>query len=508
MDKPVRDQGGKAQWSVPTMGVLNGYPIHSLPENALHSSHNMVLVNNVFRPRPHFTPFTTVNNLGRVTGALATTEGWMIAVTGAPVNPGQLHLGYVDFGTNPAQIILTTTRNNGGMDNPSRFATIAIGTPTELFFLHANGSDVLTKRGALSVWEVVAEDAPIYSDLTVINNRIIGVVPPYTVQWGEPLDLDTWDPLNTRILADTPDHVIAIRNRGIDGGTVYKSNSIWPVEITGSDDSSLAFRIRPKIYRRGPACSAAVVQTDDADYYITDQGRVGRWDGYRHDWVADGVWPIVEAEIDKQFPRRVHGFYKSDEEQIWFFYPRIGDGGNAMGILMLHLPSPREARAQHIAFTGSTLIPMSASTDSRNNDPTDPNKSFTVAFSTTARGYLVGKVLEDQSQGDDGLPFSWNFRTGLAPVHGPHPARVDSVETFGEVAPGDTALVNVVYTDKLNTNDGFTSVAFPLNSSTDVRPHNMSNADAMGRFVGLEYSGLVPMVFKWRGAIAIVSDRG
>lgn len=387
-------QTGRYKWLVPFKGIQNTLAVQDIPPDALFDARNVVLESNNLVPRPGFLQFTSAPISGRPTGIFGSSffaegafqedafqnDAFQIS---SNVPPTLLIVGGTTkifvLATPTSWIDITGTTLTALSHQLARFTGIQLGTPPSLVVVHANGVDPLRKWStAQTTFTDVQGSPPIFSDITTIDNRIVGIVPPFEVRWSPVLDVDTWPSANSRNLSDTRDRLVAISNFGLNGGVVYKDQSIWNIVITGSGDESSALRLDFKREVEGPASAAALVNAGP-HYYMTRQGRVGRWDFFNHAWVADGVWELIKAELDPAYVNRIHGAPHPSKEMITFYYPRIGDGGDPRGRLDLLIPNPQKGRAGYTAFLGSLSFPVTASGDSR----LDTNKHYAAGIRST-----------------------------------------------------------------------------------------------------------------------------
>lgn len=506
-EKLTKFDRGRVQWSVPTAGTLRGAPIQSLPENSLHDSLNVRLRESIVEPRPGMTEFVPTILTGRPTG------GFSVATLATGVfqeDTFQNDAFQIDDNTPLTALIVGTTQHlyvyyqnawNVVTGTPdliaqphqlARFTSILLGTPPVLYVIHVNGVDTPRQWQASQNFIPLSGDTPpLFSDITTISNRLIGIVPPYSVRWYEALSLTSCPAANERILADTPDGVVAIANFGLTSGAVYKQQSIWNITVTGSGESSSYFRLDPKKNVAGPASAAALVNAPGAHYYMTNNGRIGYWDGYQHAWVADGIWPLLKTNLDTLFTNRIHGSYKPNDEEIWFWYPRIGDAGECKGVAIVKLPNPEEGLSRPIAFHGLMAHPISASIDTRLID----NKVM-VFTSSTRKGYTL------EGTNDAGTDFSGFFQGGLVATPNGIPTRLNTIESFLERGLNYGAItIKPVYSNLLDNPSGLLGPGVTVNLSTRAEPFDLTKHDIRGRFLGVRHEFTTPVTLRWKGTV-------
>ena len=511
-EKVNRVQSGKVSWVVPNMGVVHGVPSHTLPPNALHTSLNVCIRDGLLVPRPGMTLFASTVLVGRPTGSIGSNvlgsgafqddafqedafqvDSSIPATLSVVGTTKRLYVFYNGMYNDITGSLPSGSDLGGSADNPSRFTGLPIGSPPQISIVHSNGID--TPR----VWAlgdpsfVTMPDAPLWKDLTTISDRIIGLVGPYEIRWGESLDLDNFPVENSRTLADTTDATVAITNFGTTGGAVYKSNSIWNVVVTDDPVSSRFFRFDFKIQVEGPASAPALVNAQKAHYYMTRNGRVGRWDGYAHEWVADGAWPLIRADLDTDFAGRIHGAYEPTHDEIIFYYPRVGDNGECKGIHTVTLPRPMNNLTDHIGFPGMSSHPISTATSL----VLDLKKIlvFTSDVATVgAKAYLL------EGQNDDAERFTGYWQPGLAMVEGPNPARIGDCEAFFERGPGyGTVTIKAVVSDILDNAGGRVVEAGQTIDLSKIAIFDLKTADARGRFIGTRFEFRTPVTIRYKG---------
>lgn len=522
-EKVNRIQNGKVSWVVPNLGVIRGMPIHVLPPNALHDSLNICVRDGRLCQRAGMTEFAATLFAGTPTGAI----GSNVLGSGAFQEDAFQEDAFQVAASIPStlSVVGTTTRlyvfyngtynditgvlpgggtNLGGsLDNPNRFAYLALGSPPALNVIMSNGIDVpRTWKLGDPVFTTMVGDPPKWKDLTTISDRIIGLVDAYEIRWGEFLDLTTWNPENSRILADTTDATVAITNFGTTGGAVYKSNSIWNIVVTGEADSAMFFRFDFKLQIEGPASAASLVNAQKAHYYMTKNGRVGRWDGYSHEWVADGTWPIVRENIDTAYSGRIHGSYEPTNDEIIFYYPKVGDNGECKGMLTVTLPRPMSGIEMHISFPGLSSHPISASTSLT----LDLKR---IMLFTSAASSIGAKAFLFEGPDDAGTNFEGYWQPGLAAVEGPNPARTADVEAFLERGSNfGRVTVHAVHSDMLDNPHGTIEAEGQTIELSTIKIFDLRPLNARGRFVGAYFEFKTPVCIVYKGCDLRIVDRG
>ncbi len=374
------------QWDPPARGVVTSLPAHSLPPDAVPDAHNFFYRDAQGRPRPGLrrAPNTRVDQTtGTPTGAYHTHDfdgrPWVVVGTtigllawqgstwrrvsgpvgqsgNAPAFAGSLH---------------------GSLDHPARFTILQIGT--KVYVLHTNGVDPPMRWDHVAPLFVPmagnpvgpdndpgpAKPCPFFVDWATVADRVVGILPPYDVRWGQDVSddpdnlgaLSKWPELNYKAMAETPDPLVTIHPLGTLGAAIYKTDSIWTMFPGGTTDASF-FRFEFRGFYDGPACPAAVIDASGMHYFMTPTGRIGMFNGSQLAWVADGVWPLIRAQIEPNFVRRMVGGYDPLFAEVWWFFCRRQDtDGYPRGLVILSLPRPQVGRDVLGAWPGA-LAPL------------------------------------------------------------------------------------------------------------------------------------------------------
>jgi len=492
-------------WFVPTLGCYHNLPIYQVPDDAVWDALNVIVRDGALEPRPGLTSHSETSLVDRPMGA------WVVSALGSAAfqaDTFQNDAFQVTGAGSNVIILCGTTRKiwayysgvwhditnsalTGGGSDHVRFTSIEIsGT---IYTLITNGVD--TPRQWDNVAATVSNvggtpSPPKWTDITTISNHIIGIIPPFTVQWGNNLDISTgWPAANFRDVADTVDKVVAIRNLGTMGGALYKERSVWSVIPVGGTESGF-FRFELRGLWPGPCSPAAVVDADGVHYYLTTTGRVGRWTGGGHEWVADGIWEIIKGDLDSVNMNRAWGVYEPLHNEVYFFYPRVGGSGEIYGGLVVQIPRPRSIIQDHIAFPTRFIKSLSCGIDLR----LESNKALVFDALT-----FKSRFLEGDSDFDGEFTGFW--QQGFAPTKGLSPHRIHEVEVFATREPAAGSLtVKPVYSNILDEEGGSlgTSLTVDLSDSAPVR--DVKGTDTRGRFFALRYEFTTPIQLSWLGA--------
>ena len=500
-------------WEVPVAGTLRNMPITKIPPDALYSSLNVLVRSGFLQARPGLTRFAATVMTGRPTGMFNST---MLATGAFQTDTFQTDTFQVT-GSIPSTLLIVGTVDKiygyyGGILNDitgspdltaldtqlARFTSMALGTPQVLYILHTNGVDAPRQWDATSgTFSAVAGTPPNWTDLANIDQHIIGIVPPYNIRWGDTGSITSWPAANVRVLSDTPDPLVGVASLGVRSGVVYKTRSLWDTIITGSDVESSYFRFELRAEVDGPASPAAVVNVDGAHAYMTAQGRMGFYNGSRHFWIGDGVWPLVDADLDKSNSARIFGAYDPRFRIVVFCYPRTGDAGECKGWAVVMLPNPAEGYDGFISFHGRSTLALSAGGDLRID-------TFRALFARSDASNQ--RVYTWEGEDDDGSDITGHLQTGLVGAPGLEFFTLEAYETFAlQGAPYGSVTVQPVHSYILDTEGGTLGASKTVSlvaDTSDAVLGKKKGGDIRGRFFGLRYSFTknANLTFRWLGA--------
>ncbi len=491
-------------WKVPVKGTLRGRPVWDVPLDAVWDARNVLVRRGGLQPRPGLTQFSPALLNARPTGGINTTA---LAAGAFQEDAFQEDAFQLSSGLPTTLIVVATTRGLwaylGGTfvditDSPltaeahqlARFTAIEIGGT--IWILHTNGRDVPRQWDAASLVVSQMTGWPAFTDWATVSDRIIGIVPPYMVRWGEALSLAAPPTLNARNLADTGDTVVAIRNLGTQRAVVYKTRSIWLVTPQGGS-SPRYFRFEYRGPFEGPASPSAVVDVDGLHAYMTVTGRLALFDGFSHLWVVDGIQPILEDELDTSTANRVFGAYNPRDREVYFYYPMKGDNGDLRGLVALILPRPQDGILEPVAFVGTMGFPVSAAVDLRQFD------NSVLVFGSVPnqeRAYTVG------GSDDAGTPITGFWQTGLVPAPSLDGHRIEAIETLALRGEGYGAIrVRPVFSNLLEREGGTAGPDFVVDLSKDTPPpRDPRGVDIRGQLFGLRYEFVTPVTLRWFGS--------
>lgn len=333
--------------SVPFKGTWKTLPSHLLPPDVLTDSLNVVIQSGELVSRAGLEPFDSFPTSSPVLGSMLYLDGmnkYPIAATATKV---YLYNGGWGALLGPT---LATPANS-----PIRFTLFSTGST--FYFVLANGDKLYYGNTGpyQELTPFLGSLLPSITDITSSFNRLVMISPPYSIAWTNALTIFEAPVLNTVFLADTPDPLVAIRNLGTLGFVVYKEASIYTAFAQGAT-SAAAFRFEFRGTYEGPANPNAVVDANGVHYGFTPSGRVFRFDGSRHDFIADGLWPTLREDIDSDYLHKIHGVYNYKTHEIYFWYPRVGDEGEVKGMLLINLPYPLSGVENFSYFLGSSAF--------------------------------------------------------------------------------------------------------------------------------------------------------
>jgi len=360
----------------------------------------------------------------------------------------------------------------------------------------------------------IAGDPPPFTDACTIADKIVGVVPPYLVQWSPTRIIDKWPALNYKQLAETPDPIVAIRPVGVTGGVIFKKQSIWTVNPTGSVSDASAFRFDYAGAYEGPATPNAIVEANGVLYYMTPSGRIGAFSGQQHQWVCDGAWPRIVLDPDHR-EEWTFATFDPIHDDVQFFYPGGSGATGARSIALVTLP--RETGPTTYTCTiGYVPGDFYAGVAMQQFDDLDDyGQALTVTLFgapdyvdtyTGGRVYKYGApepdlddaffastsrndVLVDDSMAEVEWALIAEWQTGLTPSPNGDMIRYDAVETMASRGDGyGQIFVAPVTANVLGTQEGTEGTMVPVSLGQQRDPPSADVAiEAQGRFVGLHY---------------------
>jgi len=511
----VKGRATIGHWEAAHKGVLRDFPPYKLPADALYDCLNVVYRNGQINPRPGMVQLTPGTDLGaQVTGAAQVASLAFGAFETTAFEP----TAFQETGNTPGSLLvaatnkkiwayissawkdLTDTPLTAGNAYLAQFTTIQIGST--IFVLITNGVDAPRSWDQQAATVIVIGGLPpLFTDWTTSSDRVIGIVPPYLIQWGNALNISTWPNLNFRVLSDTADALVAIENLGTLGVAVYKKRSIWVGTAQGGLDSSyFTFTLRGQY--EGPANPNALVNVNGAHYYMTGTGRVGVFDGVTQTWINDGILPLIQADFDRASMQYAFAVYDPFFREVWFHYPLTSDNtpttGNMTGLVVVNLPHPfsYEGIFFHSSYKGKTAFTVTAGTDRR----LDSNDR--VTFGRNLADSLNRAYLWANNSNDDTSMFTGFFQHPPQMTKDGDIAQAEGVETYATYGGGQGPLTLRIGASPMLgdlTTTGFsTGKALDLTTEPTLSPD--IDANQRGRFFSLRYDFTSPLAFAYYGS--------
>lgn len=507
IDRPI------ATWPLPVAGVIRTLPAHQLPDDAAYDASNVILYKGALTSRPG-----TVD-VGAAPMMLSGPLGL------EPLSTGALIIDGLGLPSSTVPFVLTGTKGfafrlgawvdiTGSpltVSNPlPRTTQIVLGTATGLqpTLVITNGVDVPKRwdgQGA-GLWTNIT-GAPLWTDICIAQDRLVGIIPPYTIQWGEQAALDMWPLANRRILADTAgdttEPLVAISGRGDLGVIVYRRDSIWLGTSSGRANSAGIWTWTMKGIIEGPAGPGARVTVDGWDYYMTPSGRIARYDGgNQHEWVGDGVWPAVQAEIqqDPLSRNKVIAFHDPRCNAVVFIYPKVvASRIRNKGVVVVNLPYPAHGITKIACWLGDVVYEVTAGATYQYWEP-EKRPYLWQALTDEVSPTYGPKVWDiDHPEHED---FSAFVQTPIAPMDGLRTHRLEAVELLMQRLNGyGTATVEAVTSNVLDREGGTVIVPGARVNLNHAPAYDLHGVDARGRYMGLRLSWRSTAVVRYYGGV-------
>jgi len=482
----------------PFKGTWTTLPSYILPDDALSSSLNTTLLGGLLRSRCGLKSYNSTNLGNKVLGSFLSVD---------TLNNKYPFCGtrnkvyrYVNNNWSDITSVIPLTASN---DSVVRFTSLQLGTLVYVFY--TNGTDplkIISQSGYnLDNITAVSGSIPTMTDICTSFSRVVGITPPYTIQWCDAINntyvsYQAWPSLNQAILADTEDSLVCIGSLGTLGVAVYKEGNIF-VGIAQSGPNSQAFRFEHRGEYEGPANPNARVSVNGTHIYMTPTGRVGLFDGTQQAYICDGIWPTLQDTIDEENTNHIFGVYDYKTAQVTFWYPRVGDNGASLGMLTIDIPFPLAGIQSYSYFIGQSNFPCSNGLSIRlfqaNSSPLifgNNNQTFT---------------LDKHTYTDNLESFSCSAEPGLF-----RPTRVEGDNDFSDIykpifeilatrdsSRGEVHISSV--TSSMLENDGNLSQSQIMDlSKTHINDYIAFNST--GSFLGLKMEWDSTAKFEYKGA--------
>ena len=434
-------------YQVPTRGVWRQLPPHQLPPDALWDAQNVVVLDGELQPRAGVEEFATLGTpfAGTPTGAILylSTAGVASPFVGTREEIYRYDVATSTWGNLTGSGVNLTA----GDTQLARFTTLVVGTPAVNWLIHVNGADAPRAWNGTGLFAQLQGSPPVFSDIATIADRLVGLVPPFTCRWYNARSVTICPELNFKQMAETPDRVVAIQAVGQVAGIIWKEDSLWTVSPTGQQSDASSFRFDLVGFFEGPAGPGAVVDANGAKVHMTPSGRIGVFTGSRVTWVADGIWPMIRADIRKNQSKRIYGWFNADLDTVTFIYPthQMAIGSNVMrGRVDLTLPKPEAGVEAYGAFPGLMGVSIRAALPVLWDD----NTRDVLLFSAAGESLKVGGTT------DDGAAIPGFWRTGLVQTPQADAIRFEALEVYARRGADQGQLTLNPVTSYLLDDDG------------------------------------------------------
>ncbi len=474
------------RFSVPFRGTWKTLPPHLLPNDVLADSLNITIQSGSIKPRSGLQRFSQSSFAQDVKGSFLYVSENNIKIPIA-VTDNKFYIYLNDWEDR-------TGSTNFSLGYNSRVRMTNFASRATFHVVIANGTSNLYTWQSGPINRLVPNVGSLVDNMTdiiVAFGRLVVLAPPYTVIWSETYDSQTWFPLNTAILMDTSDPAIALKNLGVYGFVVYKEASITTA-FAQAASSAAAFKFEPAKEYEGPCSSAGVVGANGVHFGLTPSGRIFRFDGSNHTFIADGIWPFLRDDIDISRRHMVHGCYNYKSNEIYFWYPKKSQPNEVKGMIILVLPYPLSGVQDFSYFLGESAFSCTDSlgalhlTDNIGNLVFGKSQSFVIEpnwpYDDSSR---IPVALEPGLIG-----YSQEMGQNL-PIYKP------SYELYVKKAENKkTIFFQSATSNQLEERTLSEEEEIDL---SDIKPNEFIAFDNSGSFVGLKVTGFADSGFEYLG---------
>jgi hypothetical protein len=481
-------------YRLPAEGVNVALPAHLIGEAALRQGHNVWLHTGALRSRPGLHSDASQGGYAALGAGLAI--GSILYVNRANVKTPVV-------ATTSGIAMLTATgwqplhSHSAQRSHPIRFTTLENNRQVSLLAASADIGLLHRPEGAaftsVALPSGLAQSAIV--DIATVATRVVIAQPPYTIAWSNSLAPTVFQDTSSFVLADTTDRLVAIKPLGILGFAIYKEGSIYlGVAQSGAD----AFAFKPEFYgeSEGPCCASAIASVNNMHIYMTPSGRIGLFTGTQQTFLADGLWPFLQDDLDKQFLTHVNACFDYQLNTVFIFYPRKGDSGACHGLVTLSLPYPTAGIQSYAAFTGTTHLDVSNTLSVSLFAATQQPFVFAATQSPAQQQVLR---LDKAHSADMTLPFACTLQPGLtgAPQAVIHKSSLELQAQRGD-AHGVVSVFQV-FSHLLETPDGILDDKDTLLDLTIVTPSQFLGFSIAATYLGFLIEWMSDQAFFYYG---------
>ena len=310
---------------VPDAGERNDIPSHRLPLNALAVCQNMLRSNQGrLIIRPGYKQLASSGPGGRIMGLIYYRTAGLADRTIA-VNRTQIW----SF-SGSAWVNRTNTALAGSTTDEPRFCIFPEGSPIAYNLLICNNqvADQLW-NGSTATCADLGGSPPVFADMKVLANRVIGLVRPNTIRISGFNTSSSWPAANVIILADSGDVMVGMERLNRTTIAVHGDNSQW---VLRSQQGS--FPVRPEWTSSfpGPISARSIVYFGDKNYWLAEDGNVYRFDGVQTEPVGYAMKRYVLDNLSYDNRAMSHGTFMSKFESIFWWFPIATSSAPDIGI--------------------------------------------------------------------------------------------------------------------------------------------------------------------------------
>ena len=479
---------------IPDAGERNDIVSHRLPLNALAVCQNMLRSNQGrLIIRPGYKQLATSGPGGRIMG-LVYYRNASLADRTVAVNRTQIW----SF-SGSAWVNRTNTALAGSTTDEPRFCVFPEGTPIVYNLLICNNQVAdQVWDGAAATCSDLGGSPPVFADMKVLGNRVLGLVRPNTLRISGYNTSSSWPAGNVIILADSGDIMIGMERLNRTTVGIYGDNSQW---IARQQQGS--FPVRPEWISDfpGPISARCIVKFGDKNYWLAEDGNVYSFDAVQTLPVGYKMKRFVLDNLNYSNRAMSHGHFKSKFEVIEWWFPSAVAAAPDLGIFYNVRTGEMGRLKAGVAITASaqwrtvSLVTWDDLTSFtwNNIDATYPTwDSFGgTANKAEVLGDLNGQVhmvgFGDGS--DNGTAIEVILEYGLLPAGGlENNFKPLALETFFRKTTNSTTLQTFIGTTDTLMSDRTLTAAANVDLQTDQRNDiDLSTLELENRFVTVRH---------------------